>query len=60
MVQVFKRVLVDAISYSIKLLESFAQINDVVNRKKKGKIKLRNILFFDNQFRGISSGSSCF
>ena len=48
MVQVFKRELVDAISFSIKLLESFAQINGVVNRKKKEKIKLRNILFFDN------------
>ena len=48
MVQVFKRELSDAISFSIKLFELFAQINGVVNKKKKEKIKLRNILFFNN------------
>ena len=48
MVQVFNKELVDVISFSIKLMEAFAQINEVANRKKKEKIKLRNILFFDN------------
>ena len=48
MVQVFNKELVDAISFSIKLMEAFAQISGVVNRKKKEKIQLRNILFFDN------------
>ena len=48
MVQVFNRELTDAISFSIKLLELFAHISGEINRKKKEKIKLRNMLFFDN------------